>query len=423
MDGFKRRNPNQPGPTRPTPVVLNNEPKVEKPLPQETLVNELPPPAVDETPDSNIKIATTVKKRRLWPIVLGVIVTVLLVAGAGGFLWYQQQLKPLDAANDNEQDVIIKPGTSYGFVASRLKERGLIRSELAFNVYGVLSGKNSQLKEGTCKIKPSEAVAEIVDKLTSGCRDFKSITFYPGSTIERPLYKPDHAELDQSINIKGVLTSAGYSEAEIKAALAKSYNSPLFVDKPAGSSLEGYIYGETYHVDTDASVESILQTTFDHMYKEVEPLIPEFKKQNLNLHEAITLASIVQRELNCEGKTPEDRKQRCHEYQRQIAQVFHKRLAEGISLGADVTFIYAADQMGVPPTIDLDSPYNTRIHTGLTPGPIGSPGISALKAVANPSDTDYLFFVAGDDGLIYFGKTQAEHEENIRNHCQLRCTL
>ena len=86
-----------------------------------------------------------------------------------------------------------------------------------------------------------------------------------------------------------------------------------------------------------------------------------------------------------------------------------------------MTFIYAADMLNVTPSVDLDSPYNTRKYTGLPPGPIASPGELALKAVANPSDTDYLYFIAGDDGLIYFAKDAAGHQQNIDEHCQVLC--
>jgi UPF0755 protein len=78
--------------------------------------------------------------------------------------------------------------------------------------------------------------------------------------------------------------------------------------------------------------------------------------------------------------------------------------------------------MKVTPTVDLDSPYNTRRYAGLPPGPIASPGLHALLAVANPSETDYLYFIAGDDGLIYFANTEAEHNKNIKNHCQQLCS-
>jgi UPF0755 protein len=159
------------------------------------------------------------------------------------------------------------------------------------------------------------------------------------------------------------------------------------------------------------------------MYKIVQRnnLVAGYKSQQLNLYQGITLASVVQSELDCEDKKTPERKERCYQYQRTIAQIFLKRLREGTSLGSDVTFIYAANKQHIAPTVTIDSPYNTRLHPGLPPGPISSPGELALKAVANPTDTDYLFFIAGDDGLIYFAKTDAEHQKNIKNHCQIGC--
>jgi UPF0755 protein len=353
-------------------------------------------------------------------IICLVIVAVLLLASVIGAVWYRAQLKPVNLTDTSVQRVVIKEGTGFSYVAARLKERGLIRNVTAFNALALLTGKRSDIKEGTCSLNPSESAAEILGKLTSGCDDFKSITFFPGATIEKPLYKPAHAELDDTMNIKSVLARASYSDSDIAAALSKQYTGPLFQGKPAGSSLEGYIYGETYYVDTTATAEQVLQKTFDQMYKEVEPLIPSYQQRGLNLYQAITLASIIQRELNCEGK-PEDRRLRCQGFQETIAQIFLKRLAENISLGSDVTFIYAADMMKVAPSVNIDSPYNTRVHTGLPPGPIAAPGPSALRALAHPSNTDYLYFIAGDDGMIYFAKTQAEHEANIKNHCQQLC--
>lgn len=92
-------------------------------------------------------------------------------------------------------------------------------------------------------------------------------------------------------------------------------------------------------------------------------------------------------------------------------------------LGSDVTYHYVADKLGVERNYLLDSPYNTRINTGLPPGPIAVPGLSALNAVADPQKTDYLFFLSGYDDVTYFGKTEADHNNNIRNHCQQKCLL
>jgi UPF0755 protein len=87
-----------------------------------------------------------------------------------------------------------------------------------------------------------------------------------------------------------------------------------------------------------------------------------------------------------------------------------------------VTAFYAAGQAGQGQTLGVDSPYNTRLHTGLPPGPIGNFSASALSAVAHPSNTDYLFFVAGDDGKIHFSHTEAEHEQNIKQYCTKACS-
>jgi UPF0755 protein len=238
---------------------------------------------------------------------------------------------------------------------------------------------------------------EIIGHLTSGKTDQVSITFLPGATL---------AENRQ------VLLKAGYPQAEVDAALNKRYDDvTLFAGKPAGSNLEGYIYGETYQFDSSATVEQILRRTF----KEYEDIIQAhhlqegFAQQGLTLYQGITLASIIQREV---AHTTD---------QKQVAQVFYTRLHTNMPLGSDVTYQYAAKQLGVAPTPDLDSPYNTRKNPGLPPGPIAVPGLSALEAVAAPAAGDYVYFLSGDDEVTYFARTNAEHEANIKNHCQIKC--
>jgi UPF0755 protein len=430
MDGFKR-------PKRPTlPQQASN-----RVLPRPSTLDEARLPAVG-SPDRQtdwgedallaehsempptIEVVKQPSRRRTWFLRLfAIVIGALLVLGLAMFVWYQQGISAKNSSDTTDYKVVINPGASVGYVAKSLESRGIIKNKLAFELYARLSGKATSLKEGTCKVKASQSASEILDILSKGCNEFKIVTFFPGATIEQPLYKPAHAELDKTMYIKYRLSQAGYSNDEITAALGQEYAGPLFAGKPADAGLEGYIYGETYYVDVDASAQKVLQTTFDQMYADMKKnnLPTLYAKQNLTMYQAITLASIVQRELNCEGKPTAERKERCYQYQRTIAQIFLKRLKEGISLGSDVTFIYAADMRGVAPTVDIDSPYNTRIHTGLPPGPIASPGLLALRAVANPSDTNYLFFIAGDDGLIYFAKDQAGHEENIKNHCQKLC--
>jgi len=422
MDGFKR-----PSASREQPPVLPPTAPVIPPAPSSAPVPtkaSLPP--VDMT---LIETATplTPKRRKKWPfIILGIVVLLgLLIASVYG--WYQNQLQPVNTNDTSVQRIEIKEGTSFGYVASRLEERGIIRSSFAFRMFAFLAGKQGDMKAGTCNFTPADATQVILDKITAGCHDFKSVTFFPGATLETSLYAKTAATKSGSefkdMSIRASLKAAGYSDADITEAFEATYNSPLFAGKPASEGYEGYIFGETYYVATDATAKDVLQTAFDHMYSIVkeETLEAKFRAQGLTLYQGITLASIVERELDCEGKPTEERKQRCYSYQQQIARVFYNRLARDMSLGSDVTAVYASDKLGLPSSVDVDSPYNTRIHVGLTPGPIATPGKLALMAVANPSEGDDLFFLAGDDGLIYFAKDAAGHQANITNHCKQSC--
>jgi UPF0755 protein len=367
------------------------------------------------------------RRRRKWPFVVIIVLLFLIAVVVGAFMWYQAQLRPVNAADQTVQRVEIKDGSSLGFVAERLKERGIIHNSIAFRIFVRVEGKQAALKAGTCNFTPADSAQVVLSKLTEGCHDFKSVTFYPGATLETSLYAKTKASEEgkelSDMSIRASLRAAGYDDVEITEAFKASYDSPLFAGKPAGEGYEGYAFGETYYVDTGATAKDVLQVAFDHMYEivESEGLVAKFKAQGLNLYEGITLASIVGRELDCEGKPTEERKQRCYDYQRHIAGVFYNRLKAGMTLGSDVTSIYASDKLGVAPSVDIDSPYNTRRYVGLTPGPIATPGKLALLSVANPTKSEDLFFLAGDDGLIYFAPDQAGHEANIVNHCQIGC--
>ena len=430
MDGFKRpsrpRTPDQPAVPAQTQPVGQRQVSPRSALPpvepRDTPPEGLPPIDIDDT----VAPPPTKNRKRL-PFILAYIGLVLLLVIGAFFVWYQGQLKPVDASDDSVQRVEITEGLSLSYIAQRLEERGVIRSSLAFKIMTNLSGKQAAIKAGTCDLKPSYSAGEILDKLTAGCHDFKSVTFYPGATLETSLYAKTRAATEgqefKDMSIRASLRAAGYDDAAINEAFSASYDSPLFEDKPIDEGYEGYVFGETYYVAVNATATEVLKTAFDHFYGVVEEndLIAKYEQQGLNLYEGITLASIVGRELDCEGKPTEERKQTCYGYQQQIAEVFYNRLNLGMSLGSDVTSIYASDKLNQPSSIDIDSPYNTRKYPGLTPGPIATAGKLALLSVANPTEGDDLYFLAGDDGLIYFASDNAGHEANIINHCQKGC--
>ncbi|HYG83554.1 MAG TPA: endolytic transglycosylase MltG [Verrucomicrobiae bacterium] len=336
-------------------------------------------------------------RKRLW---LGLVIGLLAVLIAGIVvcaLWYQQALQPRDPAANEKTVFTVKTGETAEVIGDNLETKGFIKSSFAFQLYAQFAKVKHKLQAGTYSLSPAQSVADIIKKLTSGDTDQFMITILPGSTLK---------------DIKKTLETAGFSADEIDQALNASYQHPLLAGKPAQATLEGYIFPDSYLLESGQSASSLLQRTFDTFYQKLqtEKLLPEFEKRQLTLYQAITLGSIIQKEV---GEADAS----------QVAQVFYSRLEKDMPLGADATFIYAAELLGVEPRVTLDSPYNTREVKGLPPGPIGNMTIAMLKAVAYPADGDYLFFVSGDDGTNYFSRTEAEHEEYTRKYCIKNCSI
>lgn len=353
--------------------------------------------SVPEPPSQPVTAISSRKKRR-WPWIIGIsILVVVLLAGISCFLWWRISLQPVNNRSDKTIRVVIETGKSPDQIANQLKQANVIRNPLVFSWYVKLHRVANDLQAGTYSISQKESLPQIVGQITEGKTDSLKVTFLPGATVSEN---------------EAVLGEMGFSKQSIEAAFAKKYDDPLFTSAPASADLEGYIYGETYEFNAGVTPEQILQKTFAEydMVVKNDNLVAGFQAQGLTLYQGITLASIIQREV----QTPSD--------MRQVAQVFLLRLKQGMPLGSDVTFEYAAKKLGVSASPTLDSPYNTRIHTGLPPGPISSPGQQALLAVANPASGDYLYFLSGDDGKTYFAHTIDQHEANVKNYCKVKCS-
>ena len=348
------------------------------------------------------------RKRKKWVIwgIIAALGSIIVGVIAACIIWYQAQLQPVDPDSDRYIAVNIQSGMTPDAIGDLLEEKGVIRSDVAFDVYTRFTSSQHRLQAGSYKLSPAESTPQIVDHLVSGRVEQVKITFYPGAT----LVSPAHIEESKRTDVTTSLKKLGFSDEEISAALDRQYDHPVFENKPDHMDIEGYVYGETYHFNADVTAEEVLIRTFDELYAviEKENLKELYAKQGLNLYEGITLASIIQREAVGGDET-------------RIAQVFLSRLSIDMPLGADVTYQYIADKMGIPRDLNLDSAYNTRRFKGLTPGPIAAPGLAALKAVAHPADTDYLYFVSGDDNVTYFSKTFEEHERNVVQHCKVKC--
>ena len=349
-----------------------------------------------------MKLTISAPKRiRQWHKILIVLVIVGIIGVVGASLsinyWYSQNLKPVQVGVVDEKVLTIESGANVKIIAAQLKEANLIRNSRAFEWFVTRAGLRASLQAGTYKFSPSQSVERIVTMLKNGEVDSSFITVLPGKRL---------AEL------KAAFLQSGYAQAEIDSALAADqYRShPSLADLPSGATLEGYLYPETLKITSVSGLKSVIDLSLTELDKQVTPeLLAKLESKNLNLHQAFTLASIVEKETSTLSDRPI------------VAQVFLKRLQLDMMLGSDVTFIYAAKERGVTPTVNLDSAYNTRINKGLPPGPISNFSSSSLKAVANPADTDYLYFVAGDDGKTYYGNNEAEHNDNIQKYCTKLC--
>lgn len=353
-------------------------------------------PAFDlNLPEPNAKPQRK-KSRRLWWLLLIplVIIVVAIASSIAALAWYNDALK----AKSNSATTVsiqVQSGATVDAVAKELEQKGVIKSGLALTLYMKLNSK-SAIKTGTYFFAPDQPVSEIVSWLNDGRVSTRKVTILPGQTL---------------VQLKQSLIDSGFTADDVTKALAKTYNHPLLAEKPASANLEGYIFPETYFVTSGSTVDQLLVRAFDEFEKriEAENLRPALAAHGFNLYQGITLASIVTKEVS----NPTD--------QKQVAQVFELRLGKGMVLGSDVTYHYAASLLGVAPSPDINSPYNTHKYSGLPPGPIANFNMNALEAVANPATGSYLYFVAGDDGKTYYATTYEQHQQNIQKYCIKLC--
>jgi UPF0755 protein len=310
--------------------------------------------------------------------------------------WYSANLKPLSSVTATT-DFTVRSGETVHQIGDKLQQQHLIKSGKAFETYVRSNELHDKLQAGTYLLNPSMSVQQIVRRMVNGEVAKNLLTILPAKRLDE---------------VMAAFKKAGYSQQEIDQAF-KSDNyrdHPALANLPPGATLEGYLYPDSFQKQADTPASSIIRESLNEMSKHLTAdIINGFAAQGLNPYQGIILTSIVAQETDNS------------EYQPTVAQVFYRRLHQNMSLGSDVTAYYASAIAGRPKTVDIDSPYNTRIHTGLPPGPIGNVTANALAATAHPSNTDFLFFVAGDDKKIHFSHTAAEHEAAIKTYCSKQC--
>lgn len=341
------------------------------------------------------------KRQRRWPK------RIMLLAAIGIFLvvavtvavrqFYFNNLKPVSSTSQTAQLITVEPGATVDEIAKQLEDSGIIRSAWAFRLYVSSKEVRGDLQAGTYSLDPSQGVPEIVAQLTRGKVATDLVTILPGQRLDQ---------------IRETLINDGFAREDVDAALnPDNYNGhPALVDKPAGANLEGYLYPDSFQKTDGTNAALVVRQSLDQMQTHLTPALREaFAAHGLSTYQAIIVASIVEQE----AATQSDREQ--------VAQVYLKRLRSGMRLEADPTAYYGARLDGQPLRVGYPSEYNTYLNDGLPPTPISNVSASSLQAVAHPANTDWLYFVAGDDGTTHFSRTLAEHEAATEQYCTQLC--
>ena len=316
-------------------------------------------------------------------------------------LLQEDQLKEPSDPSGAPRRFKIEHGESTYAVTDRLESEGLIPSAAAMRDYLVYSGLDTTLQAGQFDLNPRMTTLEIAWALQDATPNEITINILPGWRLE---------EIAAAIPTSGLEFS---SKDFLSTAYRPPQLSPLQGQIPEGVSLEGFIFPDNYRLARKTSVEDFLKTVLADFQIKVDGLMLEgFQRQGLDLYQAVTLASIVQREAVVEDEMP------------LIASVFLNRLNDGMKLDSDPTVQYAIgyDRKGDswwknPLSLDdlqVNSPYNTYRQTDLPPGPISNPGLTALSAIAFPAQSSYFYFRSACDGSgrHNFAETFEQHNLN-----------
>ncbi|WP_379136163.1 endolytic transglycosylase MltG [Paenibacillus sp. sgz500958] len=337
------------------------------------------------------------------------VLILLLALAAGGGAWYVWKgMQPVEPAGPAVTFTIEK-GMGSSEIADLLENNGIIRNSLFFKGYLKWTKEGAQFKAGTYNAKPGDTYDNLISRLNAGDvvkKEMVTFTVPEGFTAQQVVVKLAEAwNVDSSLFLKLVDSGEGLKESEILG---------IPKDQELRHRLEGYLFPETYEVVKESTPAEVVEVMLEQLQKKLDA-IPDWqqklKERGLTLHELLTVASLVEREVVVDSERP------------LVAGVIYNRLEKGQKLEIDATVQYLLDKQKdrlLNKDLEVVSPYNTYKTEGLPPGPICNPGIAAIEAALSPKKSDYFFYVTKKDGSQghLFAKTYKEHLANIQKSKQ-----
>lgn len=320
-----------------------------------------------------------------------IITFVIALVVAGAFFFWKAMTTPYKGFQGESARVEVRKGMPTGTIMKRLQRAGVLRDDFIPLVYLKTFRRGDSLKAGVYEFHGSESATAVLDKIIRGEVLLKSVTIREG--------------LDR-FAVAALMVEAGFGTLD-EWEKATSDPEPIKDLDPDAESLEGYLFPDTYRLTPRTPVRAVVATMVANFRKHFGSELA-FIQNGLSVHESVTLASIVETEARLDQERPV------------IASVYLNRHRKGMMLQADPTVIYAMKLAhrwnGNIRRADLhiDSPYNTYARRGFPPGPIANPGVASLRAAISPAETQYLYFVARNDGSHVFSSTLAEHNHNVQ---------
>ncbi len=312
----------------------------------------------------------------------------LLALGVGGaFAW----LVVLPFGSSSEIIVDVLPGSSTTHIAQQLQSAGVIRSRYAFDI--LRFWKRGVLRAGEYRFDHPAPAEEVYARIARGDVYTKAVTIPEGSTI---------------FDIAARLEQAGFGPRQGFLDVAMNQAALISDIDPAATSLEGYLFPDTYNLPPKATPDQIAIAMVHRFRAEAQQI-----GLTQDVHNTVTMASLVERETAVDGERP------------MVASVFENRLDAEMPLMTDPAVIYGLQLEGkwrgtiYQSDLTRPTPYNTYLHKGLPPGPIANPGAKALQAAMNPAKTDYLYFVAAGanpQGHSVFSRSLEEQNKAVEGY-------
>ena len=336
------------------------------------------------------------------------IIILAVIVGIGGV--YTIGLMPVEPGNTDPVTVEVPSGSGASAIVDLLDEAGLVKSRFWAKVNSRL-GHYNNLQANVYIFNKDMTFNRMMTAINEGDFEYVSkenVEVKDGARLEQVA----EAMAEELPFTKKEILAKWTDKEYIKTLIDKYwFLSDDILDKDIKYPLEGYLYADTYFVTSENStIEGFTEMCLDRMETELDSRKEEIEASKLSLHEILTLTSIVTKEATADDQPG-------------VAGVFMNRLDKGMSLGSDVTvcYIYQEDRVDLKQSqLDNDSPYNTRKFEGLPPGPICQVVGSAIDATLNYDKSDYLYFVADENGVVHFNKDEAGHESDIKDYGLLK---